>query len=106
MDASALLASLRASGVELAAEDDRLRYRPRDRVSPGLLDALARHKPEILDLLAAEADALGNDDDHSPAAGLPWPADPAAQVAQEAEAGPSDAPGATRTDVPGPCVAS
>jgi hypothetical protein len=57
MDATALVTSLRTSGVEVTADGDRLRFRPRDRVSPSLVQALARHKRKIMRILAAEAGA-------------------------------------------------
>jgi hypothetical protein len=54
MKADALLADLRARGVELVADGDRLRFRPVEAVSPDELNALRVFKPEILQRLADE----------------------------------------------------
>jgi hypothetical protein len=58
VDAVELLERLAERGVELAAEGDRLRYRPREAVPPDLRAALAAHKPEILRLFSAEGDEV------------------------------------------------
>lgn len=50
--AVALLADLRARGVELVATGDRLRFRPASAVSEDTRDALRAHKAELLALLA------------------------------------------------------
>ena len=50
--APALMQQLRAEGFELAAYGDRLRIRPVELVTPALRDTLARHKTELLSLLA------------------------------------------------------
>ena len=50
--APALIRQLRAEGYELAAHGDRVRIRPVERVTPELRDTLARHKTELLSLLA------------------------------------------------------
>ncbi len=54
MSASELLAGLRECGVELVATGGQLRYRPREAVTPQLLDHLREHKPELLKLLGSE----------------------------------------------------
>jgi hypothetical protein len=51
--ALALLAELCRPGVELATEDDRLRYRPREAVTPTLVEGLKANKPALLVILAA-----------------------------------------------------
>jgi TubC N-terminal docking domain len=49
MNAKALLADLRERGVEVMAEGNLLRYRPRSAITPELLDRLRAHKlPSIL----------------------------------------------------------
>jgi len=54
MSASELLAGLRECGVELVATEGQLRYRPREAVTPQLLDQIREHKPELLQLLKSE----------------------------------------------------
>jgi TubC N-terminal docking domain len=51
MTASALVAELRARGVELIPAGDRLRFRPASAVPPDLVEHLRRHKAEVLVLL-------------------------------------------------------
>lgn len=51
--AVALLADLRARGVELVAIGDRLRFRPASAVSGDTREALRVHKAELLALLTA-----------------------------------------------------
>ena len=50
--AAALVDELRRRGVELRAEGDRLRYRPVSAVTPEDVEALRRHKSELLAILA------------------------------------------------------
>lgn len=50
-----LLDRLRARGVELVAAGDRLRFRPADALTADELEALRRHKAEVLALLTAPA---------------------------------------------------
>lgn len=58
MSARTLIAELRLSGVELRAEGDRLRYAgPEGAVTPGLVERMRRHKPELMKLLNAERNA-------------------------------------------------
>ncbi len=52
MTATALLDDLRTRGIDLQAHGERLRFHPRDSMTPEDLDALRRNKAEILDLLA------------------------------------------------------
>jgi len=55
---AALLGELMARGIALQARGDRLRYRPRDRVTPALIERVKARKPELLQLLqAVEPDA-------------------------------------------------
>ena len=54
MSASELLAVLRECGVQLVVTADQLCYRPREAVTPQLLDHLSEHKPELLKLLESE----------------------------------------------------
>jgi len=54
MSASELLAELRKCSVELVATGGQLRYRPREAVTPQLLDQIKKHKPELLKLLESE----------------------------------------------------
>ena len=49
----ALLDELRRYGIELRAEGSRLRYRPVDAISPGLLTQLRVHKAELMTILQA-----------------------------------------------------
>ena len=55
MTAAALVAELRALGVELAPAGDRLRFRPASRVPPDLLARLRERKAEVLALLAEDS---------------------------------------------------
>ena len=49
-----MLDSLRARGLTLAVDSDRLLVRPRAALTPQLRRTIAEHKPELLTLLAAE----------------------------------------------------
>ena len=62
MSASELLAELRECGVELVATGGQLRYRPREAVTPQLLDQIKKHKPELLKLLESEQHKLQGGD--------------------------------------------
>lgn len=53
MTPAALVATLRARGVTLRPDGDRLRVRPAEALAPGELEALRRHKTEVLSLLTA-----------------------------------------------------
>ena len=55
MSAAALLADLTARGVELAAVEGRLRYRPRPAVTAADVSRLAAHRTELLEILTAGA---------------------------------------------------
>jgi len=57
MSAADLLARLDAMGVELEARADRLRYRPREKVTADLADRMKNHKAELLALLATRKTA-------------------------------------------------
>jgi TubC N-terminal docking domain len=50
--AAALVADLRARGVELVAAGERIRFRPASAVPPELRERLRVHKAEVLALLA------------------------------------------------------
>jgi hypothetical protein len=54
-----LLAELERRQVQLAADGDRLCYRPRHLVPPELRAAMAAHKAEILRLVAADEREIG-----------------------------------------------
>jgi hypothetical protein len=71
MTASDLLADLRRRGVTLAAAGDRLRWCPREALSGEEQEALARHKPELLAILAARAEPLPPAQPSTPSA-APW----------------------------------
>jgi hypothetical protein len=58
MSAAALLTALRTRGVQLAADGDRLRWRPRKAVSLEEQEALVRHKAELLLILAGYSPEL------------------------------------------------
>jgi hypothetical protein len=61
MTAEELLGEVRARGVVLRVEGDRLRFRPVDRVPPELREELRQHKAQLLEILnpgAIVADAL------------------------------------------------
>ena len=54
-----LLAELVRRGIYIEAQAGRLRYRPRDRMTPDLAEKLRRHKPELLARLGAAGEAPG-----------------------------------------------
>ena len=54
MSAKALLEELRGLGVELATDGNQLRYRPKDAVTPELLDRLKDERTSVLKLLEWE----------------------------------------------------
>jgi hypothetical protein len=54
MSARALLKELRRRGLELSTDAGRLLYRPKNLVTPTILDALQAHKPQLLKLLEWE----------------------------------------------------
>src|SRR4029453_7767901 len=54
MTAAALVAALRARGVELVPAGDRLRFRPASKVPRDLLESLRQRKAEMLELLALD----------------------------------------------------
>src|SRR5262245_4305484 len=58
MTASDLFSMLRNRGVELLAHNGRLRWRPREGVTPEEQDLLVRHKNELLTVLSAQAGLL------------------------------------------------
>ena len=62
MSASELLAELRECGVELVATGGQLRYRPRETLTPQLLDQIKKHKPELLTLLGSDKHKLQGGD--------------------------------------------
>jgi len=51
MSAAELLADLTQLGVEVVAHEDRLRFRPRSALTPGLVERLRTHKEELLAIL-------------------------------------------------------
>jgi hypothetical protein len=58
MTAADLLSTLRARGVELLAHEGRLRWRPREAITPEERDLLTRHKAELLGILLAREDPI------------------------------------------------
>ena len=50
--ADQLLAELAAQGIEVQVDENRLRYRPKDRVTPDLLERLREHKADVLAALS------------------------------------------------------
>ena len=56
MTADTLIAELRSRGVELVAEGDRLRCRPKSALTPADLEELRAHKAEVLARLSPDAD--------------------------------------------------
>jgi len=59
MTATEILSELHRRGVELIAAGDRLRFRPKEAVTPELVTTLARHKTEILAALKSGRSATG-----------------------------------------------
>ena len=55
MNAIELLNDVQARGIQLVAEEGRLRFRPRAAVTPELLETIKQHKAELLALLAGDA---------------------------------------------------
>ena len=49
-----MLKELRERGLELSTEDGRLLYRPKNLVTPTILDTLRAHKPALIKLLEWE----------------------------------------------------
>ena len=100
--AAQLLTELQALGVTLAADGDRLRFRPGTAVTPELLARLRTHKAELLAMLARTGDSGDGDETHpstgetvvvSPA--VPQDASPGGDRGRggrsREDAGPSDA---------------
>jgi TubC N-terminal docking domain len=63
-DAGTLLMELTGLGVEVQANGDGLRFRPRSALTPDLVERLKTHKPEILAILrdGQRVDGEGSDD--------------------------------------------
>ena len=53
--ATKLLADMAELGIDLRLHGDVIRYRPRDAMTPALLQGLQTHKAELLNLLNTEA---------------------------------------------------
>ena len=62
MTATEIIRDLRSLGVELQAQGDRLRFRPKDAVTPDLLALLVQYKPDILAALSTKARIRGRDE--------------------------------------------
>jgi TubC N-terminal docking domain len=62
VSARELLAELGSRGVEVAADGDMLRYRPKAAVTEEVRAALAEHKPHLLKLLERERRKLEDAD--------------------------------------------
>jgi hypothetical protein len=58
-EAQALLAALQALEIELRADGDRLRWRPREAVPPDLRQRIVQHKEALVALLARPAPLRG-----------------------------------------------
>lgn len=56
-----LVAVLTARGIELQAEGGRLRFRPREAMTPDLAERVKRHKPELLAMLAGGPEPVADD---------------------------------------------
>ena len=54
MTATEILNELQRRGVELRAEGDRLRFRPKEAVTPDLIKILKQHKAEIIAAVAGD----------------------------------------------------
>ncbi len=54
MGPAQILTELERRGVELALDGNRLRFRPREAVTPDLRAAMAEHKDDLVRLVAAE----------------------------------------------------
>ena len=54
MGATEVLAELTRRGVEIAVAGDRLRFRPRDAVTPDLRAALIEHKTDLIRLIGTD----------------------------------------------------
>ena len=59
MTATAILGELQRLGVSLEVVGDRLRYRPREAVTPDLVEALRKQKGELLKVLTMPATGHG-----------------------------------------------
>jgi hypothetical protein len=55
MNATDLLSTLEAREIELAVEEDRIRFRPVEALPPELREELRRHKAEVVELLKARS---------------------------------------------------
>ena len=62
MTATEIIRDLRRRGVELQAQGDRLRFRPKEAVTPDLLALLVQYKPKILAALSSKARVRGRDE--------------------------------------------
>lgn len=51
-----VFATLREAGIELTAEGDRIKYRPRDRMTPALAAVLQAHRAEVLSRITRNND--------------------------------------------------
>ena len=54
MTATEIIRDLQSRGVELRAEGDRLRFRPKEAVTPDLIKILKQHKAEIIAAVAGD----------------------------------------------------
>ena len=62
MTATEIIRDLLRRGVELQAQGDRLRFRPKEAVPPDLLALLVQHKPAIMATLSTRARIRGRDE--------------------------------------------
>ncbi len=92
MDAAVLVETLKARGVTLEAHGDKLRWTPRDALTPGEVERLRQHKRDIMEVLShpdtddvvgaliAEAQARGVRLRLNPGPGAAFFASPASKV--------------------------
>jgi hypothetical protein len=88
MTTARLRTDLHALGVTLAADGDRLRFCPRDKVTPELLQRLRTHKAELLGML--QPGDIGDGDETHPSPGKTGVVSPA--VPHVLQPGTADAP--------------
>ena len=72
MTATEIIQDLRRLGVQLEAAGDRLRFRPKEAMTPDLLALLVQYKPDILAALSTKARIRGRDETVETAAETCW----------------------------------
>ncbi len=86
---AAILSDAVRLGVELQAHGDKLRYRPRDRMTPDLADRLKAHRGDVLALLRANLDGCAAIDSDGVGTGLTLDPERLATLRSIVEAGRS-----------------